>query len=426
MSVKTGQAVTVLFSTANASTGAATDATGDPAGTLYVNGTADAASVTVTNITTGLYKAAVTLPALSAGDQVSIRIAATVATVAGEGVVWQETADTYRTSDIEALVDDLEGRVGSPSDLGSGASLAANLVDIEGETDDIGVAGAGLTALGDTRLANLDAAVSTRSTYAGADTAGTTTLLARLTALRAGYLDLLDTYLDAAVSTRSSHSAADVKTALEAAGSSLAQILADSAELQTDWHDGGRLDLILDAAGSVGDPWVTALPGAYGVGTAGYIMGLINAATAALPTDPADQSLLAAAIAAVALQITALGALAITVQSPVASTGTITIYQGDDYVTAEGTAITVTVAVAGCPSLTGATVRLKATEDTWTATSCTSDGTDWTIAFEPTAAETAALTVGAQLYELEATLATSHVRTLSTGSLIVRGNIPAI
>ena len=37
----------------------------------------------------------------------------------------------------------------------------------------------------------LDAAVSTRSTYAGGDTAGTTTLLSRLTATRAGYLDNL-------------------------------------------------------------------------------------------------------------------------------------------------------------------------------------------------------------------------------------------
>ncbi len=55
----------------------------------------------------------------------------------------------------------------------------------------IGAAGAGLTALGDTRLAYLDAAVSTRSTYAGADTAGTTTLLSRLTPTRAGYLDNL-------------------------------------------------------------------------------------------------------------------------------------------------------------------------------------------------------------------------------------------
>jgi hypothetical protein len=38
---------------------------------------------------------------------------------------------------------------------------------------------------------NLNAAVSSRSTYAGGDTSGTTTLLARLTALRAGYLDNL-------------------------------------------------------------------------------------------------------------------------------------------------------------------------------------------------------------------------------------------
>lgn len=44
----------------------------------------------------------------------------------------------------------------------------------------VGAAGAGLTALGDTRIANLDAAVSTRSTYAGADTSGTTTLLTRI------------------------------------------------------------------------------------------------------------------------------------------------------------------------------------------------------------------------------------------------------
>lgn len=63
----------------------------------------------------------------------------------------------------------------------------------------IGAAGAGLTALGDTRLAHLDADVSSRSTYAGADTSGTTTLLGRLTSTRAGLLD----NLDAAVSTRS-------------------------------------------------------------------------------------------------------------------------------------------------------------------------------------------------------------------------------
>jgi hypothetical protein len=48
-----------------------------------------------------------------------------------------------------------------------------------------------LTAPRAGNLDNLDAAVTSRSTYAGADTSGTGTLLARLTATRAGYLDAL-------------------------------------------------------------------------------------------------------------------------------------------------------------------------------------------------------------------------------------------
>jgi len=50
-------------------------------------------------------------------------------------------------------------------------------------------------------LARIDAAISSRSTYAGADTTGTTTLLGRLTSTRAGLLDLL-AHLDIDVSTR--------------------------------------------------------------------------------------------------------------------------------------------------------------------------------------------------------------------------------
>ena len=53
----------------------------------------------------------------------------------------------------------------------------------------------------------------------------------------------------------------------------VAAILADTNELQTDWANGGRLDLLLDSASSAGDPWGTALPGAYGAGTAGKIIG---------------------------------------------------------------------------------------------------------------------------------------------------------
>lgn len=95
----------------------------------------------------------------------------------------------------------------------------------------------------------------------------------------------------------------------------IAAILADTGELQTDWADGGRLDLILDAAGGAGDPWSTAIPGAYGAGTAGKILGdninapiatvdtivdAIKAKTDNLPADPADDSDIDAQLATIA------------------------------------------------------------------------------------------------------------------------------
>ena len=100
MSVKSQQSVTVEFTTAHPTTGAPTSGDTTPTGTLFVDGVANAAAVTVTNITTGVYRAAVTLPTLSAGQIVGIRITAVVATVSGTSVVWQDTADTALPSDI--------------------------------------------------------------------------------------------------------------------------------------------------------------------------------------------------------------------------------------------------------------------------------------------------------------------------------------
>lgn len=56
--------------------------------------------------------------------------------------LWSVTAGLAGT-DLATLIT----RLGTPSDLGSGANVAANLADIESQTDDIGAAGAGLTAL---------------------------------------------------------------------------------------------------------------------------------------------------------------------------------------------------------------------------------------------------------------------------------------
>ncbi len=267
MSVRSAQAITKVFTTRAFATGAATDATGTPTGTLYVNGTADAASVTVTNITTGLYKAAVTLPTLAVGDIVDLRINATVSAVTDNAIIWSDTKDlaldsSYRPGidwanvgspttslaltgttiastqkvDVETIktnpvvnmgtvtfpttatlasttnitaatgidVTKLGGVTQSLTDLKDFADTGYDpathkvagvvLTDalttytnntpqtgdayaivnsgtfgnaaLKGFVDDIGVAGAGLTALGDARLANLDALVSSRmATY---------------------------------------------------------------------------------------------------------------------------------------------------------------------------------------------------------------------------------------------------------------------
>lgn len=68
-------------------------------------------------------------------------------------------------------------------------------------------------------------------------------------------------------------------TTASTVGKLLNDVLADTGELQAEWADGGRSDLILDAAATGANPWSTALPGAYGAGTAGYIVG--NAPTQA-------------------------------------------------------------------------------------------------------------------------------------------------
>ena len=74
----------------------------------------------------------------------TVKTATDIATLIGTPAGASVSADILT---IDNLVDDLESRVGTPSNLGGGATLSANLSDIEAQTDDIGVAGAGLTAV---------------------------------------------------------------------------------------------------------------------------------------------------------------------------------------------------------------------------------------------------------------------------------------
>lgn len=115
MSVVTGQIVQTLFTTSSATTGAAENATVGPVGTLYVNGVATADVVTVANIAVGVYRATVTMPVLVAGDDVAIRVTATVG-VASEGKVWEDCRDGY--------IDNLDAAISTRGTANAGDAMA--------------------------------------------------------------------------------------------------------------------------------------------------------------------------------------------------------------------------------------------------------------------------------------------------------------
>ena len=264
--------------------GALTTPTIGPVGVLYVNGVANGATVTVTG--TNPYKWTVTLPTLMAGDLVSMYVTATIDGVATAEVVAEAVVDTYRISDIEALV------------------------------DDIGVAGAGLTAI--PWNAAWDAEVESEATDALNAYAPPTNAEMEARTLAAA------AYFDPAADTVASVTTVDSTTTLGAPG--LASIAAAV------WD---RLTAALTTAGSVGAYLLSKL-------------GLLTSATS------------------------------VSVASPI-SGGTVTTVQGDDYRAEDGRAIewvvstpvdltggTVEVVLSGVATYTGSvvgadTIRLELT-----------------------------------------------------------------
>jgi len=98
--VKTGQTWSGLV-VCKDSTGALATPSVGPVGALYVDGTANGAAVTISG--SNPYKWTVTLPALTAGQCVSMYITATIATIATASVVAEDVADTVRLSDVPAV-----------------------------------------------------------------------------------------------------------------------------------------------------------------------------------------------------------------------------------------------------------------------------------------------------------------------------------
>lgn len=110
--IYSGQVLTKIFFTYNGF-GMSTDADSLPTGTLVVNGADNGATVTVTKLSTGRYKATVTLPELAVGDVVDLSITATVGGVARSAVVY---------TDVTGVV---AAQAGDEMDLTDGAVTAA-------------------------------------------------------------------------------------------------------------------------------------------------------------------------------------------------------------------------------------------------------------------------------------------------------------
>jgi len=132
---------------------------------------------------------------------------------------------------------------------------------------------------------------------------------------------------------------------------------------------------------------------------------------------------------AVNLAVAALQGADVTIISPVAANGTITIYAGDDYAADHGREIAFAVADAThalALAAAGTETRLKCTQATWDSASVTSTTDGYVVTFEPTHDQTAALSHRSQPYELEATLADGGVVTLATGGITLTKDIPEV
>lgn len=306
MSVRSGQSITKVFTTRVFSTGVATNADSTPTGTLYVNGTADAASVTVTNVATGIYKAAVTLPTLAVGDVVDLRIAATVSSVADTEVIWSDTKDLV--IDSAGLTDANVVKLG-PSGSGTsqtardiGASVLLSSGTGTGQLDfTSGVVKANATQFAGQAI-TAAAGVTIPSSIASptnitAGTITTATNLTNLPSIPAGWLT---------------------------ASGIAASALNGKGDWNTTAPDNTTIGTIATNIGTngagltaIGDTRLNNLDAAVStrLATAGYTapdnatITAINSKTTNLPSDPADASDIAAAFSAVNSAIAALNDL---------------------------------------------------------------------------------------------------------------------
>lgn len=419
MSVRSGQSITKTFTTRVFATGVATNADSTPTGTLYVNGTADAATVVVNNIATGFYKAAVTLPTLTVGDVVDLRINATVSSVTDNAVIWTDTKDlatdangktpsTIAAGDIATdAIDAASLKADAITEIQSGLATAADLTLVKAKTDqmtfsvanavDINVvAWLGYVATVDANNYPFIGSVNTKTGYAltsaydpAKTAAQATTALDNTvwTNTKAGYLD-------AAVSSASAPTASAVADAV------WDEVLSGHATA-------GTTGAALTAAQSAGDPWSTTVPASYSVGTAGYKFG--NLATSQ----------------GIASALTNIGTVELI--GPMLTGAAHKIVRGSAYLSAISTAPYVLVAKATY-DLAEATAEFRMKLDRQTAVIITAsivsyDATYWKVYADLTASNTDDMTPGTGHDQFWVTLSGGAVVCLSQNYLEVIAGI---
>lgn len=282
-------------------------------------------------------------------------------------------------------------------------------------------------SIGKLLATDIDAAISSRSTYAGGDTPGTTTLLSRLTATRAGLLDNLDAAISGipaavwASATRTLSSVTAIATGVwdellsghtvsGSAGADLAAAAAGGdAPTVEEIVDGvwdeplsghttpGTAGKTLAAAGSAGDPWTTILPGDYNADEAGAILSAIQDKTALITTGTK-----------------------VTLVAPVTATGSVALIQGDDYKAEDGRSLQ--WSSDSWPVITGATLVLDLVYALDTSVTETFDASPLSATeaqVELTDTQTTSLKRGGWRYALRATLTDGSIITLATGRLLV-------
>jgi len=231
--LKSGQTWAGLFYTRDATGALATPSVG-PTGTLYIDGSSDAATVTITG--SNPYKFSVTLPTLTAGQRVEMYITATISSIATAGIVASDQADTAYISNVKSDTADILADTGTDGVLIS-SGTGAKQIDLSSGKVLLQPTQTGVTIPTVTNLTNLPTMPTDWVTAAGIKADAVTKiqtglataaalaivsgyvddLETRLTAVRAGYLDKLNVTGTLANTDNANNFKADVSNlALEA------------------------------------------------------------------------------------------------------------------------------------------------------------------------------------------------------------------